>query len=136
MRYGVVFSWFIYLHFIVWFSYHTHPHLHLLRSALARCDVVLAVVSVKLSPPNRSTSFAINVIISPLEFSVVVVTKSHDPNCQSQYDLVNPIAEITIYLFIYFSCWLSMSRQLLLFFFFFKFRIYRMPVSAIFYFYY
>ena len=39
MRCGVVFSGFIYLHFIVWFSYYMHMHLYLLRSVLAWCGV-------------------------------------------------------------------------------------------------
>ena len=39
MNCGAVFSGFMYLHFIVRFSYYTHLHLHLLRSVLAQCDV-------------------------------------------------------------------------------------------------
>ncbi len=33
----MVFSGFMHLHLIVWFSYYTHVHLHLLRSVLALC---------------------------------------------------------------------------------------------------
>ena len=53
MRRGAVSSGFMHLHFIMWFSYYTYQHLHLLRSVLARCGAVLAsfsVVSVKLTP--------------------------------------------------------------------------------------
>ena len=57
MRCGMVFFEFMYLHFIVWFSYYTH--LHLLRLIAMWFDAVFAVfliVSVKLTLLDRRKS--------------------------------------------------------------------------------
>jgi hypothetical protein len=55
VRCDPIFSGFMYLHLIMWFSYYTYLHLHLLRSIAVQYDAVtvlaiFSVVSVKLTP--------------------------------------------------------------------------------------